>query len=236
MEIASGVDEVELLGARGYVILEDRLTLIDAGLPGSRVRLADTGRGRRGPAGARWAGGHPHARPHPGQHLPLRAARTAAVRRRRARSEAGPGDVREPVLQRPPADGAGQRATSGGLERRNDRVRPLSATAPRCTRCARGLGGASRRRPRRSVAIETLIDLVTEGAARYDDRPALLIRPSFRTRVWRYRDLAAVVPRAARVLADAGLKPGDRVIIWAVNRPEWVIAFLATAHAGGVTV
>jgi len=84
--------------------------------------------------------------------------------------------------------------------------------------------------------METLIDLVTEGAARYDDRPALLIRPSFRTRVWRYRDLAAVVPRAARVLADAGLKPGDRVIIWAVNRPEWVIAFLATAHAGGVTV
>jgi len=40
MEIASGVDEVELLGARGYVILEDRLTLIDAGLPGSRARLA----------------------------------------------------------------------------------------------------------------------------------------------------------------------------------------------------
>src|SRR3989304_5050144 len=133
MEIASGVDEVELLGARGYVILEDRLTLIDAGLPGSLLRLARPPR-RVG-------------RPPPGRHLPLRAARTAAVRRRRARSEAGPGDVREPVLQRRRADGAGERATSGGLERRNDRVRPLSATAPRCTRCARGPGVASRRRP-----------------------------------------------------------------------------------------
>ena len=40
MEIAPGVDAVELMGARGYVILEDRLTLIDAGLPGSRVRLS----------------------------------------------------------------------------------------------------------------------------------------------------------------------------------------------------
>lgn len=84
--------------------------------------------------------------------------------------------------------------------------------------------------------METLIDLVTEGARRFPDRPALIIRPSFRTRAWRYRDLATVVPRAGRVLADAGLDPGDRAIIWAVNRPEWGIAFLAMAHAGAVAV
>lgn len=40
MEIAPGVHAVELLGARAHVILEERLTLIDAGLPGSRFRLA----------------------------------------------------------------------------------------------------------------------------------------------------------------------------------------------------
>jgi long-chain acyl-CoA synthetase len=84
--------------------------------------------------------------------------------------------------------------------------------------------------------MNTLIDLVTEGARRFDDRPALLIRPGFRTRIWRFRDLGRVVPRAARVLREAGLGPGDRVIIWAVNRPEWAVAFLAVAHAGGVTV
>ena len=84
--------------------------------------------------------------------------------------------------------------------------------------------------------METLIDLVREGATRFDRRPALLIRPFFRTRTWRYRDLADIVPRAARVLADAGLVQGDRVIVWAVNRPEWGIAFLAIAHAGGVAV
>ena len=44
------------------------------------------------------------------------------------------------------------------------------------------------------------------------------------------------MPRAARVLADEGLAEGDRAIIWAVNRPEWGIAFLAIAHAGGVAV
>ena len=84
--------------------------------------------------------------------------------------------------------------------------------------------------------METLQELVQESARRFDARPALLIRPSFRTRTWRYRDLATTVPRAARVLSDAGLRPGDRAIIWAVNRPEWGIALLATAHAGAVAV
>jgi long-chain acyl-CoA synthetase len=84
--------------------------------------------------------------------------------------------------------------------------------------------------------METLIDLIAEAAHKYDARPALLIRPTFRTRIWRYRDLGTVVPRAAQVLVDAGVKPGDRVILWAVNRPEWGIAFFAVAHAGGISV
>jgi long-chain acyl-CoA synthetase len=84
--------------------------------------------------------------------------------------------------------------------------------------------------------METLLDLVREGATRFDRRPALLIRPFFRTRTWRYRDLGAQVPRAARVLREAGLEEGDRAIVWAVNRPEWGIAFLAVAYGGGVAV
>ena len=84
--------------------------------------------------------------------------------------------------------------------------------------------------------METLQDLVTEGAARFDRRPALLIRPFFRTRTWRYRDLGSIVPRAASVLAEAGIGPGDRVIVWSVNRPEWGIAFFALQHLGAVAV
>lgn len=84
--------------------------------------------------------------------------------------------------------------------------------------------------------METLIDLVRVGDERFDRRPALIIRPSFRTRTMTYRDLAVSVPRVARVLADAGLGSGDRAIIWAVNRPEWGLAFLAVLHAGGVAV
>lgn len=84
--------------------------------------------------------------------------------------------------------------------------------------------------------METLIDLIAEGARRHDERSALIIRPSFRTRVWRYRDLGVVIPRAASVLAAAGVERGDRVILWSVNRPEWGIAFFALAHAGAIAV
>jgi non-ribosomal peptide synthetase component E (peptide arylation enzyme) len=77
--------------------------------------------------------------------------------------------------------------------------------------------------------VDTVTDLIAEATARNDGRPALLIKPGFRTRRWRYRDIGRQVPRAASVLADAGLAPGDRVLIWAVNRPEWAIGF-AFAH------
>jgi long-chain acyl-CoA synthetase len=80
------------------------------------------------------------------------------------------------------------------------------------------------------------VELVSASAARFDRQPALLIRPFFRTRTWRYRDLAAIVPRAAAVLRDAGVGEGDRVIIWSVNRPEWGIGLLACAHLGAVAV
>ena len=84
--------------------------------------------------------------------------------------------------------------------------------------------------------METVLDLVQESVRRFDRQPFLLIRPGFRTRITRYRDLGRLVPRVARVLRDKGLQPGDRAIIWAVNRPEWGITFLGAVHAGIVLV
>jgi len=43
--------------------------------------------------------------------------------------------------------------------------------------------------------METLVQLVEDVGARFDRRPALMIRPSFRTRTVRYRDLRAAVMR-----------------------------------------
>jgi long-chain acyl-CoA synthetase len=84
--------------------------------------------------------------------------------------------------------------------------------------------------------METLVDKFREASARYGDKPALIIKPGFRTRTWSYRDLAETVPKVARALTDLGLERGDRVLIWAVNRPEWGLAFLGAVHAGIVLV
>jgi long-chain acyl-CoA synthetase len=84
--------------------------------------------------------------------------------------------------------------------------------------------------------VETLVDKFREASDRYGDRPALIIKPGFRTRTWSYRDLAEIAPKVARVFTDLGLERGDRVLIWAVNRPEWGLAFLGAVHAGIVLV
>jgi acyl-CoA synthetase (AMP-forming)/AMP-acid ligase II len=82
----------------------------------------------------------------------------------------------------------------------------------------------------------TLHDIVPQSARRFGDKVAIMIKPGFRTRAWTYRDLADVVPRGARYFAAAGIRKGDRVLIWGVNRPEYGIAFLAALRAGAVLV
>jgi long-chain acyl-CoA synthetase len=84
--------------------------------------------------------------------------------------------------------------------------------------------------------MNTVNDLLQAAVERYGPHRALLIKPAFRTLTWRYRDLGDQVPRVARALTELGLTKNDRVVLWAVNRPEWALGFLATAHAGLVGV
>jgi long-chain acyl-CoA synthetase len=84
--------------------------------------------------------------------------------------------------------------------------------------------------------METLNDILEESARKFGTKDALTIRPGFRTRSWTYRDLNEVVPRLARYFKDTGMKKGDRVLIWGVNRPEYGIAFLAALRLGAILV
>jgi len=84
--------------------------------------------------------------------------------------------------------------------------------------------------------METLNDIIETSALRFGSKPAFIIKPGFRTKVWSYRDLADMVPRVASHLAATGLERGDRVLIWGVNRPEYGIAFLAALRLGAILV
>lgn len=53
---------------------------------------------------------------------------------------------------------------------------------------------------------------------------------------WSYRELDATVRRAAAVLRDAGLRPGDRLAVMTYNTPAFLIAAFGAWHAGATLV
>ncbi|MDR0669322.1 MAG: AMP-binding protein [Treponema sp.] len=53
---------------------------------------------------------------------------------------------------------------------------------------------------------------------------------------WTYRYFAAECHRIGRGLLAAGLGKGDRVVLWAENRPEWMAVWAGVAAAGMVIV
>jgi fatty-acyl-CoA synthase len=68
----------------------------------------------------------------------------------------------------------------------------------------------------------------------FPSREALVDVPSGRR--WTYAEFGAAVDRLARGLAAHGVLKGDRVGIWAVNCPEWVLTQYATARLGAIMV
>ncbi|MFI6644879.1 AMP-binding protein [Streptomyces sp. NPDC050504] len=70
--------------------------------------------------------------------------------------------------------------------------------------------------------------------ARFPDRDALVDVPSGRR--WTYAEFGAAVEELASALLASGVRKGDRVGIWAVNCPEWVLTQYATARIGAIMV
>jgi acyl-CoA synthetase (AMP-forming)/AMP-acid ligase II len=83
------------------------------------------------------------------------------------------------------------------------------------------------------MAIEETIPRLVLGAAeRFGDQSAVEdgdVR-------WSFADLAARGLEAARAFVAAGLRPGDRVGIWAPNFAEWISAAIGVQMAGGMMV
>ncbi|MFE5189481.1 FadD3 family acyl-CoA ligase [Streptomyces sp. NPDC056628] len=75
-------------------------------------------------------------------------------------------------------------------------------------------------------------ELVRAAAGRYADTEAVV---EGRTRIT-YAELGARVDRAAAACLAAGVRPGDRVALWAPNSPAWIVAALGAVSAGAVLV
>ncbi len=88
--------------------------------------------------------------------------------------------------------------------------------------------------PDTPILEKTIGQALTETAAKFPDREALVVRHQNARLTW--RELAAEVDRTARRLAGLGLQPGDRVGVWATNCLEWILLHLGSAEAGIVLV
>jgi long-chain acyl-CoA synthetase len=82
----------------------------------------------------------------------------------------------------------------------------------------------------------TLVQLFLDRLAQSGPRPALWIKREgqFQSRTW--DELGRAVRRAAAVLVELGVQPGDRVIQISENRYEWIVADLAILLSGAIHV
>ena len=80
----------------------------------------------------------------------------------------------------------------------------------------------------------TLAEMLAQTANRFPDREALVSRHQNIRLTWREFDKEGT--RVARGLAGLGLRPADRVGIWATNCVEWLLLQYACARAGYVLV
>ncbi|MDN4162907.1 FadD3 family acyl-CoA ligase [Nocardioides abyssi] len=82
------------------------------------------------------------------------------------------------------------------------------------------------------AAEQTIPAALGAAADRFGDHPAYVEDGEIVT----FLELLRRVRRAARAYVALGLRPGDRVCVWAPNSVDWVVAALATSYAGGVLV
>ncbi len=79
--------------------------------------------------------------------------------------------------------------------------------------------------------IENLPELFLR-TSRWSSREALRGVGGYRSRRFTYGDLHGLVAGFAGALQAAGAQPGDRLILWAVNCPEWAAAFWSCQFLG----
>src|ERR1700676_4371699 len=82
---------------------------------------------------------------------------------------------------------------------------------------------------------ENLATLV-EDFRRYDREVAVVRYQGNRRRASTYGDIARMAGRFAGLLAERGIVPGDRVILWAENSAEWIAAFHGCILRGALVV
>src|SRR6187402_2476899 len=79
----------------------------------------------------------------------------------------------------------------------------------------------------------TVGNLLTSLSRALPSQPALLYEPGPR---YSFAELEQEARLVARGLIAHGVQPGERVVVWATNVPEWIVLQFALAKAGAILV
>jgi len=80
----------------------------------------------------------------------------------------------------------------------------------------------------------TIGEMLDQTAEKYPENEAVIsVHQNVR---WNYKKLQSEVNRLALALYAGGLRKGDRIGIWAMNRVEWLVTQYATAKLGAILV
>src|SRR5919109_4667828 len=82
---------------------------------------------------------------------------------------------------------------------------------------------------------ETLLSFIDDCTAR-SEQTAVVHWRGLRITPWSYGRLASSAFQFARELEARGIGPGDRVLFWSENSPEWIVAFYGCLLRGVVVV
>ena len=86
------------------------------------------------------------------------------------------------------------------------------------------------------AVVTTLFSVFEETVRRFGDRVAVEVQRKDRLDRYTYRHLHRLSLAQARMLADAGVRPGDRCAILAHNDAHWSAAYLAILARGAIVV
>src|SRR6266581_141373 len=89
-----------------------------------------------------------------------------------------------------------------------------------------------RKQPRRIYTYRDLLEMFETTTKRHAARVAMRIERDGHKEQYTYADLGELATRAATFLVSHGIKPGDRVMLFSHNAPEWGMTYFGVLKAG----
>ena len=85
-------------------------------------------------------------------------------------------------------------------------------------------------------SITNLVEMYFDRVEHYGNAPLLWAKTNGEWHNTSWRESANIIGNLSRALVDLGIETGDRVLLVAENRPEWLMSDVAIMATGGITV